>query len=60
MDKLKRIGVSLAAQKHPVLTILRDTNAQVVPVGKVALSIPRGMKRGVVMISFTSVPLLME
>ncbi|KAI9194705.1 hypothetical protein LWI28_008460 [Acer negundo] len=35
-----RMGVSLAARKHPVLTTLRDTKAQVTPVGEVALSIP--------------------
>ncbi|GKD91161.1 hypothetical protein Tco_1366668, partial [Tanacetum coccineum] len=35
-------GVSLAARKHPVLTTLRDTKAQVTPVGEVALSIPSG------------------
>ena len=35
-----RMGVSLAARKHPVLTTLRDTKAQVMPVGEVALSIP--------------------
>ncbi|GJZ71746.1 hypothetical protein Tco_0635597 [Tanacetum coccineum] len=33
---------SLAARKHPVLTTLRDTKAQVTPVGEVALSIPSG------------------
>ncbi|KAL4343032.1 hypothetical protein AHAS_Ahas11G0037800 [Arachis hypogaea] len=37
-----RMGVSLATRKHPVLTILRDTKAQVTPVGEVALSIPSG------------------
>ncbi|KAK9087476.1 hypothetical protein Syun_029870 [Stephania yunnanensis] len=36
------MGVSLAARKHPVLTILKDTKAQVTPVGEVVLSIPRG------------------
>ncbi|XP_055814595.1 cytochrome c biogenesis CcmF C-terminal-like mitochondrial protein [Solanum dulcamara] len=36
------MGVSLAARKHPVLTTLRDTKAQVTPVGEVALSIPSG------------------
>ena len=51
-----RMGVSLAARKHPVLTTLRDTKAQVTPVGEVALSIPSGTKREVVMISSTSVP----
>ncbi|KAL0902938.1 hypothetical protein M5K25_028369 [Dendrobium thyrsiflorum] len=35
-----RMGVSLAARKHPVLTTLRETKAQVMPVGEVALSIP--------------------
>jgi hypothetical protein len=55
-----RMGVSLAAQKHPVLTTLSDTKAQVMPVGEVALSIPSGMQREVVMISSTSVPLLVE
>ncbi|WVZ26866.1 hypothetical protein V8G54_000110 (mitochondrion) [Vigna mungo] len=30
------MGVSLAARKHPVLTTLRDTKAQVTPVGEVA------------------------
>nr|GFD21941.1 cytochrome c biogenesis protein CcmFC protein [Tanacetum cinerariifolium] len=34
--------------------------AQVTPVGEVALSIPSGTKREVVMISSTSVPLLVE
>ncbi|XLS77141.1 hypothetical protein HN51_061366 [Arachis hypogaea] len=53
-----RMGVSLATRKHPVLTILRDTKAQVTPVGEVALSIPSGTKREVVMISSMSVPLL--
>ncbi|GLT77422.1 hypothetical protein SLA2020_490100 [Shorea laevis] len=53
-----RMGVSLAARKHPVLTTLRDTKARVTPVGEVALSIPSGTKREVVMISSTSVPLL--
>ncbi|KAL9426562.1 hypothetical protein AB3S75_033365 [Citrus x aurantiifolia] len=44
-----RMGVSLAARKHPVLTTLRDTKAQVTPVGEVVLSIPSGQpghKRG--------------
>lgn len=42
-----RMGVSFAARKHPVLTTLRDTKAQVTPVGEVALSIPtRYEKRG--------------
>lgn len=54
------MGVSLAPRKHPVLTTLRDTKAQVRPVGEVALSIPKGTKREVVMISSTSVPLLVE
>ncbi|GKD80604.1 hypothetical protein Tco_1347443 [Tanacetum coccineum] len=36
------MGVSLAAQKHPVLTTLRDMKAEVTPVGEVALSIPSG------------------
>ncbi|KAA0034868.1 hypothetical protein E5676_scaffold84172G00030 [Cucumis melo var. makuwa] len=36
------MGVSLAARKHPVLTTLRETKAQVTPVGEVALSIPSG------------------
>ncbi|PPD92169.1 hypothetical protein GOBAR_DD10889 [Gossypium barbadense] len=36
------MGVSLAARKHPVLTTLRDTKAQVMPIGEVALSIPSG------------------
>nr|GEV98097.1 cytochrome c biogenesis CcmF C-terminal-like mitochondrial protein [Tanacetum cinerariifolium] len=49
-----RMGVSLAARKHPVLTTLRDTKAQVTPVGEVALSIPSGTKKEVVMISSTS------
>ena len=31
-----RMGVSLAARKHPVLTTPRDTKAQVTPVGEVA------------------------
>uniref|UniRef100_A0A6N2MN25 Uncharacterized protein n=1 Tax=Salix viminalis TaxID=40686 RepID=A0A6N2MN25_SALVM len=39
------MGVSFAARKHPVLTTLRDTKAQVTPVGEVALSIPSGTKR---------------
>jgi len=39
------MGVSLAARKHPVLTTLRETKAQVMPVGEVALSIPSGTKR---------------
>jgi hypothetical protein len=60
MDELMRMGVSLAARKHPVLTTRRDTKAQVTPVGEVALSIPSGTKREVVMISSTSVPLLVE
>lgn len=55
-----RMGVSLAARKHPVLTTLRDRKAQVMPVGEVALSIQRGTQREVVMISSTSVPLLVE
>lgn len=55
-----RMGVSLDARKHPVLTTLRDTKAQVTPVGEVALSIPSGTKREVVIISSTSVPLLVE
>lgn len=55
-----RMGVSLAARKHPVLTTLRDTKAQVMPVGEVALSIPSGTQREVVVISSTSVPLLVE
>lgn len=55
-----RMGVSLAARKHPVRTTLRETKAQVMPVGEVALSIPSGTQREVVMISSTSVPLLVE
>ncbi|KAK8913779.1 hypothetical protein KSP39_PZI023447 [Platanthera zijinensis] len=54
------MGVSLAARKHPVLTTLRETKAQVMPVGEVALSIPSGTQREVVMISSTSVYLLVE
>lgn len=54
------MGVSFAARKDPVLTTLRDTKARVTPVGEVALSIPSGTKRGVVMISSTFVPLLVE
>ncbi|CAN0905479.1 hypothetical protein LINGRAHAP2_LOCUS23697 [Linum grandiflorum] len=54
------MGVSFAARKHPVPTTLRDRKAQVTPVDEVALSIPGGMKREVVMISSTSVPLLVE
>lgn len=55
-----RMGVSLAARKHPVLTTLRETKARVMPVGEVALSIPSGTQREVVMISSTSVPFLVE
>lgn len=55
-----RMGLSFAPRKHPVLTTLRETKAQVRPVGEVALSIQGGTKRGVVMISSTSVPLLVE
>jgi hypothetical protein len=54
------MGVNFVARKHPVLTTLRDTKALVRPVGEVALSIPIGTKREVVMISSTSVPLLVE
>ena len=50
-----RMGVSLVAQKHLVLTTLRETKAQVTPVGDVALTIPSGTKREVVMISSSSV-----
>ncbi|OIW15545.1 hypothetical protein TanjilG_01068 [Lupinus angustifolius] len=45
LDELMRMGVSLAARKHPVLTTLRDTKAQVTPVGEVALSIPSAYPR---------------
>lgn len=55
-----RMGISFAARKHPVLTTLRDTKARVTLVGEMALSIPSGTKREVVMISSTSVPLLVE
>ena len=55
-----RMGVSLAARKHPVLTTLKDMKVQVMPVCEVALSIPSGTQREVVMISSTSVPLLVE
>jgi hypothetical protein len=51
-----RMGVSLAARKHPVLTTLRDTKAQVTPVGEVALSIPSGTKREVVIIYVRTAP----
>jgi len=54
------MGVSLATRKHLVLTTLRDTKAHVTLVGEVALSIPSGTKREVVMISYTSVLLLVE
>ena len=46
--------------KDSVLTILRETKAQVTPVGEVTLSIFSGTKREVVMMSFTTVPLLVE
>ncbi|KAL8160275.1 hypothetical protein V2J09_001812 [Rumex salicifolius] len=52
------MGVSLAARKQPVLATLRGTKPQVMPAGEVALSIPSGTKREVVMISSTFVPLL--
>ena len=56
-----RMGLSLAARKHPVLTTLRGTKARVMPVGEVALSILSGTQREVVMISSMSVlPLLVE
>jgi hypothetical protein len=56
-----RMGLSLAARKHPVLTTLRGTKARVMPVGEVALSILSGTQREVVMISSMSVlPLLEE
>ncbi|KAI3487512.1 hypothetical protein L1887_48494 [Cichorium endivia] len=48
------MGVSLAARKHPVLTTLRDTKAQVTPVGEVALSIPSGDGPNVVLAKPTS------
>lgn len=51
-----RMGVSFAARKHPVLTTLRDTKAQVTPVGEVALSIPSGTKREVVIIYVRTAP----
>jgi hypothetical protein len=41
------MGVSLVARKHLMLTTLRDTKAQVMPVGEVALSIPSGTQREV-------------
>ena len=54
------MGISHAVGKHPMLTTQRDTKVQVTPVSKVALSIPRGMKREVMMISSTFVPLLVK
>lgn len=55
-----QIGVSPAAQKHPVMTTLREAKVHVMPVGEMKLSIPSGMKIEVVMISSMSIPLLAE
>ena len=48
MDELIRMGVSLTARKHPVLTTLRETKARVMPIGEVALRIPSGTQREIV------------
>lgn len=35
-----RMDATFTARKHPVLTTPRDTKAQVIPIGEMALSIP--------------------